>query len=198
MGQIVKSIDEVEKAINLILSNNDERLPLISIDGKNGSGKSRLAICLCCRDERFIYFDLDTHYWPSNKLPYVNNIDYKSLRKNIISTFEEGKIVVLDGVCILSIIEKLSLTTVVNIYVKKVDSSGWWIDGRDFNYNLDLEELFIGKLNYNRKWKQLEEAKSGKNNNKQGDANDDIENEIIRYHFKFKPNESADVIYEHK
>jgi len=62
MQKIVKSIDEIEKEIFKKLAGIKGQPTIISIDGKNGSGKSYLAYCLCCRIENFIYFDLDTHY----------------------------------------------------------------------------------------------------------------------------------------
>ena len=196
MQKKVKSIDETEKEIFEKFAGLEGQPDIISIDGKDGSGKSHLALCLCCRNENFIYFDLDTHYWSSNKLPYVENIDYEMLKNNIRNTLSDEQIVVIDGVCTLSILEKLSLNPKITIYIKKLDDSGWWIDGKDFNYDLDLEELLANKREASRKWTQPEQFDQNKDVEPLTDTVDDISYDIIRYHFRHKPDKNADIIYE--
>lgn len=194
MQKKVKSIDEIEKEIFKKLAGIEGQPNIISIDGKDGSGKTHLALCLCCRNENFIYFDLDTHYWSSKKLPYVENIDYEMLKNNIRNTLSDKEIVVIDGVCILSILEKLSLNPKIAIYIKKIDNLGWWIDGKEFNYDLDLEKVLENKREVSRKWSELE----GFNQNRdvKSVTDTDISYDIIRYHFRQKPDKNADIIYE--
>ena len=194
MQKKVKSIDEIEKEIFKKLAGIEGQPNIISIDGKDGSGKTHLALCLCCRNENFIYFDLDTHYWSSKKLPYVENIDYEMLKNNIRNTLSDKEIVVIDGVCTLSILEKLSLNPKIAIYIKKIDNLGWWIDGKEFNYDLDLEKVLENKREVSRKWSELE----GFNQNRdvKSVTDTDISYDIIRYHFRQKPDKNADIIYE--
>ena len=194
MQKKVKSIDEIEKEIFKKLAGIEGQPIIISIDGKDGSGKSRLALCLCCRNENFIYFDLDTHYWSSKKLPYVENIDYKMLKDNIRNTLSDNEIVVIDGVCTLSILEKLSLNPTIAVYIKKLNDSDWWIDGKEFNYDLDLEEVLENKREVSRKWSELE--RFDQNREVKSVTDTDISYDIIRYHFRHKPDKNADIIYE--
>lgn len=194
MQKTIESINEIEKDIFKKLADIEGQSIIISIDGKDGSGKSHLALCLCCRNENFIYFDLDTHYWSSKKLPYVENIDYEILKNNIHNTLSDNEIVVIDGVCMLSILEKLSLNPTIAIYIKKVNDSGWWIDGKEFNYDLDLEEVFENKREVSRKWSELEGFDQNRDLKSVTDI--DISYEIIRYHFRHKPDKNADIIYE--
>lgn len=194
MQKKVKSIDEIEKEIFKKLAGIEGQPNIVSIDGKDGSGKTHLALCLCCRNENFIYFDLDTHYWSSKKLPYVENIDYEMLKNNICNTLSDKEIVVIDGVCTLSILEKLSLNPKIAIYIKKIDKLDWWIDGKEFNYDLDLEKVLENKREVSRKWLELE----GFNQNRdvKSVTDTDISYDIIRYHFRQKPDKNADIIYE--
>ena len=194
MQKKVKSIDEIEKEIFEKLAGIEGQPIIISIDGKDGSGKSHLALCLCCRNENFIYFDLDTHYWSSKKLPYVENIDYEMLQNNIRNTFSDKEIVVIEGVCTLSILEKLSLNPKIAIYIKKLNDSGWWIDGKEFNYELDLEEVLENRREVSRKWSELEGL--DQNRAVKSVTDTDISYDIIRYHFRHKPDKKADIIYE--
>lgn len=194
MQKKVKSIDEIEKEIFKKLAGIEGQPNIISIDGKDGSGKTHLALCLCCRNGNFIYFDLDTHYWSSKKLPYVENIDYEMLKNNIRNTLSEKEIVVIDGVCTLSIFEKLSLNPTIAIYIKKIDELGWWIDGKEFNYDLDLEKALENKREVSRKWLELEGFDQNRDIKSVTDT--DISYDIIRYHFKHKPDKNADIIYE--
>lgn len=196
MQKKVKSIDEIEKVIFKELPGMEEQPIIISIDGNTGSGKSHLALCLCCRNEDFIYFDLDTHYWSSKKLPYVENIDYEALKNNIHTTLSDQEIVVIEGVCPLSILEKLSLNPKITIYIKKLNELGQWVDGIKFNYELDLEEVLENKKEVFRKWSELEEFDQNQNKDAKAVIDVDISYDIISYHFKYKPNENADIIYE--
>ena len=196
MQIITREIHEIEKAIGEKIADLEKQGIIVSIDGKNGSGKSRLALNLCCRNENFIYFDLDTHYWSSNKLPYVENIDFDVLRNNILKTLESNEVVVIDGVCLLSIFKKLSLPPNITIYIKKLDGSGWWIDRKDFDYDLNLEELLREKKEISRKFLELEQCNQTGKAKPITDVYEDISYEIIRYHFHYKPDKKADIIYE--
>jgi hypothetical protein len=146
------------------------------------------------RNENFIYFDLDTHYWSSKKLPYVENIDYEMLKNNIRNTLSDKEIVVIDGVCTLSILEKLSLNPTISIYIKKFGDSDYWFDGREFKYDLDLEEVLEEKREIFRKGMGLKEFDP--NSDVKSVTDTDISYDIIRYHFKHKPDKNADIIYE--
>lgn len=169
---------------------------IISIDGNAGSGQSHLALCLCCRNADFIYFDLDTHYWSSKKLPYIENIDYETLKNNIDTTLSDKEIVIVDGICTLSVLEKLSLNPKIKIYIKKLNDLGWWIDGKEFNYELDLEKVLENKREVYRKWSELEGFDQNQNKDTKAIIDIDISYAIISYHFNYKPDENADIIYE--
>jgi hypothetical protein len=200
MQMMTRDIREIEKIINEKVAVLGKQGIIVSIDGKDGSGKSRLALKLCCRNENFTYFDLDTHYWSSNKLfyklPYVENIDFDALKNNISKTLESNEVVVIAGVCLLSIFEKLSIQPDVSIYIKKLDSSGWWIDGIKFNYDLNLEELIRAKKESSRKDSELEQFDQPVKTKPIDEDDECLSCEIIRYHFHCKPDKKADIIYK--
>jgi uridine kinase len=196
MQKICRSIEDVEKAIFEKLNNQEIQAAIIGIDGKNGSGKSFLALNLCCRNKNFVYFDLDTHYWPSNELPYVDKIEYEMLNKNIHNTLNSNEIVILDAVCTLAILEKLSLNANVTIYIKKLDGLHLWIDGINFDYDLDLKELLASKKESSRESLELENPDLNGEKNTITDVDEDISYDVIRYHHRYKPDEKADIIYE--
>jgi hypothetical protein len=214
MQKITRDIRDIENIINEKIDLlNGRRSIIVSIDGKDGSGKSQLALQLCCRNENFIYFDLDTHYH-SSKLPYSENIDFDRLRNNINKTLVDNETVVIDGVCLLSIFEKILIQPDISIYVKKF-LSGHWIDEGNFDYNLNLEEELIKKKEKSSNFsefdkemnstascgggvypKRLKQCDQAVETNPINEDVDDISCEIIRYHFCYKPDKEANVIYE--
>jgi len=116
------------------------------------------------------------------------------LENNIRNTLSDKEIVVIDGVCILSILGKLSLNPKITIYIKKLHGSGRWIDGLEFNYDLDLEEELEKKREVSRKGSELEWVKQNRDVKSVTDT--DISYDIIGYHFRHKPDKNADIIYE--
>lgn len=185
-----KKIQDVEKTIYQRLIVKEGQPIIISIDGKNGSGKSLLALCLCCQNEKFIYFDIDTHYWHSKRLPYVENINYEMLERNICNAISNNEVVVIDGVCLLAILEKISLKSTLSIYVKKTDDDGRWLDGIKFDYDLCPEEVLIEENQAFHRWAEMEGGDLGKY------IESDLSLDVLRYHLKYKPDKKADIIYE--
>lgn len=191
-------MDELERNILNRITSSQDKTFVISIDGCSGSGKSFLAMCLCCRNPNFIYFDIDTHYLNSNTGNYLNSLNYDLLKKNIEATASGGEFVVLDAICSLEILERLGIKPQVHAYIKLIDKkSGYWIQGSGFNYNSDVDEIIKNKKNQQRKFNDFDSGCSHETDEEVLTC-ETMEDEILRYHFKFRPDEIADFIYKNE
>ena len=96
---------------------------LIGVDGMNGAGKSTLASCLS-KELNCLHVDVDDHI-DNNLGQYVSNIHYDAVQKQL----DESKdAVILEGVCLLAIIERLQRRLDLLIYIKRISDYGSWQD----------------------------------------------------------------------
>jgi len=146
-------------------------LGLIGIDGKDGSGKSTLAKDLS-EQLGYAHINLDD-YLEKNRGQFVEYVKYDQVKEAIGKAKEP---VIIEGVCLLAVMEHLSDSPDISIYVKRVADYGMWYDKEDCDINEDIDE-FIRRKN------------SG------GCTIPPLIEEIIRYHNKYKPHKRADLIY---
>ena len=196
--KLMKSFNATEQNLLTKLSCTYGKTSVISIDGSDGSGKSTLALCLCCRNPNFIYFDIDTHYLYPQNGSYLDNLNYELLKQNIDSTTSNGEYVVLDGVCNLEILERLQTKPEIKIYVKMVDDLGYWFKGRNFKYNCgDVETIISENARTSRAFNDSDFNNINTTKSTiQSEYIETLEDEIIRYHFTFRPDETADIIHK--
>src|ERR1051325_4286141 len=118
--------DSLDMALGAVGSKSAGR---IGIDGNNGSGKSTLARsladALACR-----LFSLDD-YLDRNKGGFLAFIDYQRLRADV----DEHKEYVIEGVCLLEVLQRAGLSIDALVYVKR-RHLGLWAD----EYELDIQE----------------------------------------------------------
>jgi len=122
-------------------------------------------------------------------------LNYDLLKKNIEATVSGDEYVVLDAICSLEILDRLGIKPQVHAYIKLIDKSGYWFQGRDFNYNSDLDEIIKNKKNQLRKFNEFESGCSHETEEETLTC-ETMEDEILRYHFKFRPDEIADFIHK--
>jgi AAA+ ATPase superfamily predicted ATPase len=149
----------------------------ILIDGADGSGKSTLAEKIA--DElNSIHINLDD-YLKEGGDSFVDYINYDLLKVKIEdSSFP----IIIEGDCVLAVALKLRIKFDLHVYVKKILNDGSWQD-RD-QWDVDDPDSFIAQ--------QIAEQPEifGKFSYPK------FTEELIRYHYKFKPHKNADVIYE--
>ena len=187
------------KDLLLFINNYPKDKPLIiSIDGKNGSGKSTLAKIISV-ELGFSHIELDSdRYLEKNKGKYVNYIFYDILKKDITELLEKQKSIVIEGICILQILEIIEIKPNIKIYVKRMSKDGnFWYDAKLFNYSKSPDEIIKQEKNILQKFIRISSEIEGITFN-QTPIKDSLTYEIIRYHHKYKPDLNADIIYERK
>lgn len=147
---------------------------VITIDGIDGAGKTCLAGELARRlPAKCIGLD---DFVVENQGGYVNHIQYDKLEA-AISQMSESSPIIIEGVCILAVLRHVSClrsAPSTKIYVRLTDRLGF--SGREFLYSKgdSAEEVLSSNPHYRGA----------------------VEEEIVRYHFEYKPRENADFIFE--
>lgn len=140
----------------------------IGIDGLDGCRKTTLAHELAGHTHHQVV-SVDT-FLNKNKRTYVDYIDYDGLRQAV-----QRKDSIIEGVCLLKVIERIGLSLDLAIYVEQRHFGVW--EGEDclgLDQNVDD---FLRKLGKKRQQKE------------------DLYSEIIRYHHEFRPHEKADLTF---
>lgn len=161
---------------------------IISVDGVDGSGKTYLASRLAeaLSDE---HAEVDA-FLDRNKGGYIEHLRYNGLRQCIDDHVHAGRSIVVDGVCIEWVWDRLLRVPTYRVYVKRMGVPGpYWKDEADFTQRtadevLDrAEQLAAMQTN---QWVATPYVA----------VVPPLEKEVIRYHYERKPQEIADIIYE--
>ena len=164
-------MQETSKISEIVTSLKTTKPCLIGIDGMDGAGKSTLAKDLSCQ-LGYAHINLDD-YLEKNRGQFVEYVEYDQVKGEIDKA---KKPVIIEGVCLLAVIENLSDSLDILIYVKRVSDYGMWYDKEDCEVDEDIDEFIIRK--------------------KSGGSIPALTEEIIRYHYKYKPYEKAGIIYK--
>lgn len=146
---------------------------IISLDGVDGVGKSTLAHKIA-KEIGLKHFNLDKFLTKKCDM-YIKYIDYEQLKKKIILEIQSNKTVVVEGICVKQILKAINLDPDLSIYIKILDRYGFWIHQILFPPDKSADEV----INY-RKDKGLPLG---------------YKEDIIRYHYTFKPHKCADYIF---
>ena len=148
----------------------------MGIDGLDGCRKTTLAVELAGHtDYQVISVD---DFLDEKRGAYVNNIDFDGVRRAA-----EGRNSIVEGVCLLKVLERAGLKLGLAIYVQKY-RHGLWADedwlGLDQNVEAYLNKLSDVAEIFSRDKTKHEE---------------DLSTEVIRYHHEFHPHEKADLLF---
>ena len=170
-----EDVADLVKALSPLVRPN--RTLVVGIDGASGSGKSSLALDLSTRLAGKV-FHIDD-YVERKRGEYLKRIDYESAGNDIGQFMSENiQLVVIEGVCLLNILETLRVEPHKVIYVKRVARDGYWYDYRLSDPEFSLEE----SLHY-----------VDRSENVPGIGN--LDREITTYHHQYSPLEKADFIF---
>lgn len=137
---------------------------IIGVEGFTGSGKSFLGKNLAER-LNYEFLDLDSFIVIKDSgLPYRSILDYESLA----NAMKKEKIVV-SGICLLEVLERIGMKPFIRIYVKEISDAGIWHEG------VNLEEYFDKPEVLELREVHLSDAK---------------------YHMKYLPHTNSDFIFE--
>ena len=109
---------------------------VVGIEGFCGSGKSYLAERLARDLLDTVVLDTDDHVaGKDERLPYVERIDYRRLKRALTTT---SGAVLIHGICLRTIMRRFGVAPAMFIYVKRAATTGLWHGG------LDLEDFENG------------------------------------------------------
>jgi len=113
------------------------------VEGFTGSGKSKLSNDLG-RDLKAAVIHTDEYVLAGDEsLPYPDRIDYGRITTAITLARSTSSPIVMEGICLRNILDRLSLSADLFVYVKRVASNGLWHDGfhlEDFEAGNGIEE----------------------------------------------------------
>lgn len=156
----------------------------VGIDGIDGCGKTTLAKHLA-EQLKAELISLDD-YLIKNQGSYLNNLRYEEIR---MGYFAQPRCIV-EGVCLLQVLETTGLEIDTLVYVKRMQH-GVWADERVCDINENVDTFIEGEM-------ELDEMLSAREANHSGNSSSAlhrIEEEIIRYHASYKPFTNAAVWY---
>lgn len=187
-NNIEEIIEEIQKSIC------QNKIGVISLDGNTGAGKSTLARTICNKmGINHLKLD-DERYLHQNKGGCLKYIKYEILLNDINEMVTSGNIGIVDSVCILKILGNIKVRSDLKIYVKKLSSYGSWKDVSKFDYTRSAAEIIQEELNGAG---ILNENVNLVTNTDDADSDhkNTLRDEIIEYHFEYRPDESADIIF---
>ncbi len=167
--------DDIEK---LATSIRDKGCCRIGIDGTNGAGKSTTASKLA-EILGLTHLNLD-EYLQKKKGGFLDYLKYPEIKQKI----SELECFVIDGVCLLNVLEKIGIDVDCLIYVKRI-RHGLWADKDECDVTGDIEE-------YIKREKEFVRLIKGSNTTPDTLG---LAEEIIRYHYKYKPHHKAQFCY---
>ena len=150
---------------------------VIGIDGLDGCRKSTLARRIAGHIH-YQVINLDD-FLEKNKGTYVDHIDLVGVRDAV-----QGSKSIVEGVCLLNVIELAKLDLDFCIYVQRC-RLGLWADEDWLGLNQDVDE-YLEKLNV---------ATALISGSEESESDVDLSEEIIRYHHTFRPHERAELTF---
>jgi uridine kinase len=151
----------------------------IGIDGANGSGKSTLSTELS-KVLGFSHINLDD-YLEKNKGGFLEYLRYKDIEKKLQSLEKY----VVEGVCLLEVLEKINHSIDYFVYVQRM-RHGIWADEDECDIAGSIEEYIK---------KEKEAIRIIERTDKLPDTLGLIE-EIIRYHAEYLPHKKANILFK--
>src|SRR5438094_1939695 len=96
---------------------------LVGVEGFTGSGKSKLSNDLARDLEAQVVHTDDNVAARDESLPYPDRLDYRRMATTIANAGSPNSLVILEGICLREIIQRLSLSPDLFVYVKRIASN---------------------------------------------------------------------------
>jgi hypothetical protein len=145
---------------------------IFGIDGVDGIGRTRLAEQLAALiGWTLVHLD---DYVTSDKGNYFDRLDMERLGRDI---FFAPRPFLVEGMCVLELTSRLHLAIDILIYVRRLSSSGEWVDGDQCSFAGLAED-------------RITDVERG-----QGRMTE-FRKEVIAYHAKYRPSEVAEFVFD--
>ena len=184
--KVLRNVDDLVAELEKCLTQGHV---VISVDGTDGSGKTRLATALSSAlGAENIELD---RLLERNKGGFLDYLDYGELQQKIRNASVSSRRTVVEGVCVQKVLNKINVKPDVRVYVKRLIGSDW-TDGKPFEQNKTADQIIAE-----------EEDKLNLFRGLQGSAGSfvsggipGVKKEVIRYHCEYGPHKAADYIFE--
>jgi len=159
---------------------------VVSIDGMDGVGKSDLAAAIS-KELCFPHIEVDKFLEKHSDCyrTYVDHVVTHDLKKTIQEQLNLHNCVLVDGVCILSVMKAIGVMPALTIYVKlmnRIHASPpieWWIHEKQCDNRLAPEEYL--RQEYSDEENPLMNC---------------LAKDLCVYHYEFRPQEQAGFLFE--
>lgn len=189
---VFQDLEKLQKHVERLL--NSDGIKLISIDGEDGSGKSTLAKHLS-ESLNIIHLNLDDErYFEKNKGGYVKHLKYEKIKLDL-DFLSNAKAHIFDGVCNLKILQQLDIKPDLRIYVKELVYGIWGYE-ETLEYSKDVKDVIRKQRNKLKNFMEMAAKLEGKEIESSESSEESLSEEILGYHFEYKPNLNADIIFE--
>jgi len=191
---LIRDQTEVESMIRDVIENRGARL--VVIDGIDGCGKTTMTDSLVPKLDAAV-IHLDDFVEKNEHGFYLDFIDYEKLAKELEAASSQRRCVIVEGVCALGALQRVGVEADYHVYIKHIKELGdgyfWWDKDRLYGSAQSYEEKIDQDAALSKRWSELE-AMNG------ADADDEpvidgLRRDIIRYHFDFRPDENANVVF---
>lgn len=106
---------------------------VIGIDGFMESGKSRFVMQLASELGGF-RISFDSYLEPGSDEPhYIDKLHLKYLSEDLKKIREKFQIIVIEGICLLEVLDRIGFQLDYKLYVKRIGINGLWYDGDHLN-----------------------------------------------------------------
>ena len=183
-------MEETSEISEIVTKLKSRDFRLIAIDGVDGSGKSRLASKLANK-LGYVHINLDD-YLEKHRGGFLGHIKYELLKIKM----ENIKLpVIIEGVCLLAVLRNLKKDPDLLIYIKRMSDDGWWRDEAICEVSEDIDEFVSKEENDLKKFCELEAKMEGKKLDPEECKIPELREEIIRYHYEFRPHKKANIVF---
>ena len=155
---------------------------IVTVDGWQGSGKTTLAKNLAS-SLGLSRYELDD-FLQEHRGGFLEYLDYLQLTAALTEAFKKSRPILLDGICVLEVLQRIGLRPDVKVYVRKISASGIWHHGLKLDPSKTAEQVIEEDREIARRWAEMEGTKFG-------ESGEPLAYEIIRYHYKYLPHETA-------
>ena len=167
--------NDIEKLAEFICNGGHCR---IGIDGIDGAGKSTIANRLS-ESLGLSHLNLDDYLDKENG-GFLEHLKYDEIKQHTLKT----RHFIIEGVCLLNVLEKIETSIDCLIYVKRM-CHNLWADERVCEITEEIEDFINNEKELIGQFQQTESLPGQLG----------LAGEIIRYHYKYKPHKKADLFY---
>jgi len=187
---------DLEEVKNSILESFGSESQIISIDGWNGSGKTYLANTFQDNDQiEIIHID---SYLNKNGGLYLEEIRYDDLKEKISRLLDSNSKILIEGACILEILENIEYESQITVYIKEQGSGNEWYYEKYLDEEKTLDEIFKEEDEKDNDPIPIEGHISipSAANNDSSKEHKGLFYDVVRYHRNYSPHNNYDILLE--